>query len=331
MVTNTFEIEVNIKVSIPIIGDKSIAQLVAPNGFTFEIIEFDNYENKNKLIDGNGEINYDYDNAIYEIDGIRCITVLSYNEIRTISIIVTDDYNVDNILEKIKNEIEDSVFTYFSMLHLFKEGEFARRFSFYTLSTQRGIMIENRKTTIIAADIVTVIREPFIIQQEETNEINAFLVNHINAYKVLRNAIINEFEYTYHILDSATNYKNIISSLEVLLLSGDYGSKKEMLSKRIAVFLEVNNHDIFSTYQKVKGFYVDRSEAVHDGISEKLTQTALNELRNLTRLIVKKYIAYIEKSLSINSSDIFGNIKAALITELKVIVEQKNNAGVFSD
>ena len=215
------------------------------------------------------------------------------------------------------------------MLHLFKEGEIARKHSFYSYYTQAGICKVSRNIKSYIEDIVTLIRYPMKFFAEEIPEINSFLYTHDKSYMLLKPIVINELEFTYHNLDDATNYKNMVTPLEVLFLKNDYGDKKEMLSKRIATFLGTTDAEMKSIYDKVKTIYRDRSEAVHEGEVGQITHSALDELRELTRRISKQYIYIIEQKLATNPSITFEEIKTELINSLKNIVTIKNNNNIW--
>ena len=82
-------------------------------------------------------------------------------------------------------------------------------------------------------------------------------------------------------------------------------------------------------YDYVKNSYKDRSEAIHEGITDNITRDALDELRNLTRKVTKKYMAVVERELSTNPTKTFDDIKTSLVTHLKAIVTTKNTLGIW--
>lgn len=329
-----YDVNINMSVSVPIIGDESIILISPPAGFTYRKTVFNEYEYKDRLIDGTGNVSFDFYYAVHDTDQDRCIITLERNEQQVVqhhspanSIGFMFNGGLSALCQPIQDRIEQGLLKYFSMIHLYKEGEIARKYSFYDFSTQEGMCKSNSKQIPVCADMITVIRNPLVIKAEEVADINSFLTSHDRAYSILKDIVIDDLEYTYHVLDDTTNYKNLITTLEVMFLSKDYGSKKEMLSRRIAVFLGQDDAEINSLYTYVKGAYVDRSDAVHEGGN--ITKDRLNELRNLVRRCIKKYMSYIESLSSPNSQSSFDSIKEGLIKKLKRTVKLKVDNGVL--
>jgi len=168
-----------------------------------------------------------------------------------------------------------------------------------------------------------------IIDTTEVAAINDLLYNHDKAYQILKPIAIDELEYTYHTLDEATSYKNMMTPLEVMFLKNEHGEKKTMLSKRMGAFLGNSDVEMKSIYDSVKAHYRDRSEAVHEGSVSQITHTSLDELRNLVRAATKKYISVVEQEITANPAITFEEIKTALISNLKGIVTTKNAQNIW--
>lgn len=335
MGADTHNVDINISISMPIIGSNTIALLAPPIGFLYKKIWLNEYAYRDKLVDSSGNPQIDYLYAIHgesekyiiclELESIKSIT--HSGAANSIGFMNGDDF--DLLIEPIHQNYEAQLFEYFSMLHLYKEGEVARKHTFYTYKTQEGICSSNRSITPVIVDIVTIIRYPMIISENEIPSLNCFLFSHRKSYKMLRPIVIDELEYTYHTLDDATNYKNMITPLEVLFLRNDYGDKKEMLSKRMAAFLGDNDAEMKSIYDNLKNHYTDRSDAIHEGSIQQITQNSLHELRNLVRKATKKYMSLIEVALGANPLITFDEIKRDLINTLKATVRTKNALNIW--
>ena len=331
MNTNSFDIKITVSVSIPIIGDKSIALLSPPNGFSFRETLLEEYIYRDKITDKQGRILSEYRGAVFGDNQERII----YMESNFSSIVKHDkpansigflngcDFN--RLIEPLHEQVEAKVFQFFSLLHLFKEGEIARKHSFYSYRTEVGICKFNQDIDSDIADIITYIRYPMIIYPQEVGDANDLLYCHEQAYQFLKTIVIDELEYTYHTLDDATNYKNMMTPLEVMFLKNEHGDKKIMLAKRIATLLGNNNTEMKQIYDNVINHYVDRSEAIHEGTTTQITRTALDELRNLVRACTKEYIRNIENELLTNNNCTFRSIKNTLITQLKTTIQKKQN------
>ena len=331
----TYDIDISVSISIPIIGDESISKISPPAGFIFKKIDFDEYEYKNRMLDGDGNVSTDFYFAVHNAES-RFIIVLEKTEVVTVKhhcpanamgFLMGND--LQELCEPIKDRYEKELLRYFSLLHLYKEGEVARKYSFYKFETQEGCC-KNKWTGIpYCADMVTLILYPMTIMDDEIADINSFLALDQKTYSLLKDVLIDDLEYSYHILDDTTNYKNLVTVLEVLFLRGERGTKKEMLAKRIAMLLGNSDLDIQNIYTKVKSIYVDRSDAVHDGITTNITRNSLDELRNLIRDIGRKYIVHIQNALIANQNLTFVEAKDDMVNNLMHQVTTKIAAGVL--
>lgn len=330
-----YNIDVEIEISIPILGDESLCRLSPPDGFVFENIFFDDYEYKKKITDNSGNIQTDFYFALHYRNMKPYITTLKYKgsqiikynkHCNSLSFLLEDDFN--QLICPIQSYFEEQLHKYFSLIHLFKEGEVARKSTFYKFTKINSTIKNEMKHTNTITDIVTVIRNPMVVT-DDIYSFNALISCCDKAYLMLKEIAIDDLEFTYHVLDNSTNYKNIVSVLEVLLLKGEHGQKKKMLSKRIAVLLGIDNDTILRLYYKIRHIYSERSKATHDGIIENITNESVNELRDILRKVIIKYIDTINEELSINSSLTFTDIKNTLIYKLKNIVEIKDEEGIF--
>lgn len=331
-----YNIDIEIEISIPILGDESLSKLSPPDGFVFENILFDEYEYKEKITDNSGNIQTDFYFALHNGNTKPYITTLKYKgsqiikynkHCNSLSFLLEDDF--EQLICPIQSYFEEELHKYFSLIHLFKEGEVARKSTFYKFTKTNSIIKNEIKHTSTIADIVTVIRNPMIVTDDDIYSFNALVSCSGKAYLILKEIAIDDLEFTYHVLDNATNYKNIVAVLEVLLLKGEHGQKKKMLSNRIAVLLGVDNDTILQLYHKVRHIYSERSKATHDGKTENITNESVNELRDILRKVIIKYIDTINEELSKNSSLTFIDIKNTLIHKLKNIVEIKDREGIF--
>ncbi len=331
-----YNIDIEIEISIPILGDESISKLPPPNGFEYRNIIFDNYKYKEKITDAFGNIQTDFHFALHSNNTKPYITVLEYKGSRevkhnkpynSLSFLMEDDF--EQLIHPIQSYFEEQLHKYFSLIHLFKEGEIARKSTFYKFTKLHGIAQNEMNCINTIADIITVIRNPLVITDADISPFSTLLLCNENIYLMLKEIAIDDLEFTYHVLDNATNYKNIVTVLEVLLLKGERGQKKKMLSKRIAVLLGTDNNTILQLYYKIKDIYSERSNATHDGITENITNESVNELRNILRDIIKKYMETINEELEKNPLLTFSEIKNTLIYKLKNIVESKDAEGVF--
>jgi len=333
----TFPITLKVAISIPIIGDRSIKNAPPLEGFSYREIPFEDYRHKSKMIDGNGELQIDYHFAVHGENDNRTILCLEKEQTHIIEhdkpanalgFLFGTDFEA--LLRPIHAAYEESLFMYFSLLHLFKEGDVYRKHLFYEYEAQEGIVKNTEKISTYSANMATLVKNPMVIEESERDELCSFLSTHSQAYHVLKNVVIGDLEFTYHIVDEVTNYKNLITPLEVMFLDNARDGKKEMLSKRIGVFIGTTDDEVRQIYNDMKQHYTSRSDAVHEGRECGITPLTLNDLRSLVRRATTKYSAYAISELSTNPSITFADIKSKLIPTLIGEVQIKNDADFWS-
>jgi len=335
MENSSFDIQVEMSVSVPIIGDESIMLLPPPDGFVFNRYNLDDYKYKSNLIDGAGKLKVDYVFAVHG-DSEKYLVCLELEDtitckhdksVRSLAFINGDDF--EKITEPMHQELGSRLWRYFAMLHLFKEGEITLKQGFYTYMVTEGCVTSKINRQTVYADTVTLIRYPMTISQSEIANFDTFMNSNESSYDMLKQVAIDALEYTYHVLDDVTNYKNLMTPLEVFFLRKGENAKKENLSKRISIFLGNSDPEIVQIYNRVKQLYSDRGDATHEGDSTQITRTSLNELRDYLRQSTKKYMLIIEQKITLNPTIDFSTIKRELIVDLQKEVVTKIAAGVL--
>ena len=81
----------------------------------------------------------------------------------------------------------------------------------------------------------------------------------------------------------------LITALEMIFLKGEQG-KKEILSKRSAVYLYDDEEQVLSHYEKIKRIYKKRSDFVHDGKYQDIVTDDIVFLRRCLRTIILKLL-----------------------------------------
>jgi hypothetical protein len=130
-------------------------------------------------------------------------------------------------------------------------------------------------------------------------------------------------------IEAAKTYEQLTTVLEMLFLETNEQGKKQLLSKRISVFLENNDTDILSLYSIICNSYRLRSESLHEGKYFNINDIQVDELSNITRKSIRKYMEFADIQLSTNPNTTFLDIKLTMINNLKQIVAQKNSISLF--
>lgn len=331
-----FDVSVHVEISIPILGDESITKIAPPEGFVFRKVPLSAYKHKDRITDGRGKISFDFHYAVHDNQTTIVVLECSSDEIvehvsPANSIVFALGDGLETISEPIQDKYEQRLFRYFSMLRVYMEGEIARKYSFYQFSTEKDSVRSNHTCTPICADEPTLILYPMVISDDKISDINAFITGHDRAYALLKNVIIDDLVYSYHVIDGATAYKNLITPLEVMFLSGEYGSKKKMLAKRISVLIGSTDSEIRALYDDIIQHYVDRNDAVHEGAVASITRDTVNNLRNIIRRVIKAEFNIIESFLITNPTLTFDELKAIEVPRLKGLVIQKIGEGVLPE
>ena len=211
----------DIKISVPIIGDSSISKLKPPTGFQYKKIKLDEYEYRNKITDANNEPLEEYKSAIIEEDNGKYLMTFDLDE--TLEYDLSIPCNNSITRDYITFEKEFLLFKYFSLLHLIKEGDISWHYKFFSIdsTTPAGNNCElkdKEKINSSPADMTTYFSEPMKITDEDVIEFDELLSYDDRVYQMLKNVALDDFTFNYCIYDSTTNFKSLITILEVLFI-----------------------------------------------------------------------------------------------------------------
>ena len=322
-------IDYSVTISIPIIGDRSISKLTPPKGMKYEHIEIDNYEYKQKIYNENHELLPEFKGAVFEEEGKSYLTVLAgYYEFDKF-----DESNCDGkyleAFDDVKNEIEKDLCRYFAILHLLKNGDVARRYSFYSYFRisymVNGKNISKLKTDSVPADMSTFFPEMMEITNEDIQKFNKLLSYDDCVYQMLKNVALDDFAFNYCIYDSTTNFKSLITILEVLFIKkSDRERKKDLLAKRVSNFIESNDKDIEEVNRNISDLYKLRNDVVHSG-AEVLREN-LNMLRDYTRRCIKEYMECLSVILKEHPKMKFYDVRAYIVKQICDEIENRENS-----
>lgn len=138
---------------------------------------------------------------------------------------------------------------------------------------------------------------------------------------------IDEFVWGLQQVDTPTGFEQFTTALEMTMLEKNQKNKKEALAKRVSVLLESDAVARRALYDKMKVFYRYRSESLHEGNGENISKEELEELEDVVRRVLVKYLDYCKQEKSINSSITWNQIKNKKIQEMISVVEASISAG----
>lgn len=217
----------------------------------------------------------------------------------------------------------------FSLLHVFKEGNIGTKQIFFTHHFSYGIV--NSTITHISDNVTRNFADDrkFSLTSTELVECNQFLTDYSGVEYSLLKQSINRFILGLAQVPCSTSFEQFTTVLEMTLLSRNQEGKKEVLAKRSAVLLETNATKIAQLYHKMKMFYRYRSESLHEGDDQHITNTERQELENIVRRILRECLKRCKTELTLNPSIVWDEVKTKIVNDLKAKVKTEEIAGTF--
>lgn len=317
---------IDVIISVPIICDSSIAFLNPPNGFVFKTVSFEQYLFSKNMRDYNGNVLLDYVYALF--DRPEKILVLEHQNTYTLELnepiqgglfglSTKEESTIKKELAVVKEALVETLRRYFALLHIYKEGDVAYKKIFVRYAHGTNYICPH----VNHFDAITFNQNPMIIQPHEVQAINTFILNHSIAFDMIKEVAVDDLVCTYHSIYNATNYKNLFTILEALLIDGY--SKSDTLAKRLAVLTKSSNSDIDARYTRFKHLYDIRNNAVHRGDVSQITKALVDEMRDIVREVIKAYFNHIENYILLNPSASFSQAKVNCIKHLKRKIKSK--------
>ena len=330
---NLGPIEFNVNIATILLNvDESILSLQFGDGYSIHKINYINLPFKDDITDKNNNILCEYwSSQIVEENNIYFICLLKNDVL---------DYIPSNIGEAVGINITPSKFdeyvnkqfeilnTYISKFNIFKSGDIGIQKVFYKFSIFNGIVKNTQKRISWISDAKTILKEKYSLTTQEIKQLSAFISTTTPAFTLLK-GVIDTYSYGFKFIEAAKTYEQLTTVLEMLFLEANEQGKKQVLSKRISVLLEDNDSNILSLYFILCNSYRLRSESLHEGNYLNINYMQVDELSNITRKVIKKYIEFADIQLSLNPNITFMDIKLTMIYNLKQIVEQKNSISFF--
>lgn len=220
------------------------------------------------------------------------------------------------VSEQYYNNVCDDTLKYLDekirAIRLFVEGPI--RFKKLAVKMQSEIqMVEKTRMSSSFSSLIPVAEamttqtiQKFSCTDEIIKKLNQYITNTSFplADKLLNNCHIY-YDLSYH-QSNFVSVTLLITCLEILFLDNE-NSKKEKLSKRCAVFLFDSQAEQIDCYRKLAFCYRKRSDFVHDGTANKISNGDILFLRECVRQALIKYICT-------------GVDKSSVIQSLKIVI-----------
>lgn len=330
-------VDVNVAINgVILYCDESILGLQIGRDYAIVKTYIDDLPFKDKITDGRGKINISYFGSVLSDDNGKYLMCLKKNDVYQIEnplkgpgVYTDKDWRCDNQLEAYNHGETDYLHMVFSLLRLFKPGNIGTKELFLDHSFSLGILKNNfnHVSDIVTRNITDT--RVFSLNGTEAQACNQFLADYSGAAYRLMKDNIDEFVWGQAQVDMATGFEQFTTALEMTLLAPGQQGKKEVLSKRVAVLLENTSADMAALYTKMKAFYRYRSESLHEGDNQNITDTELLEMEGIVRRVLCKCLERCKAELTQNAAITWDQIKSQLISDLMTKVAAENAAGTF--
>lgn len=226
-----------------------------------------------------------------------------------------------------------------SLLQIFKKGNIGLKEVFFEFKyTIMNFMNQTKNGCIDIQDANIVRKTKYILLPDEVVVCNSFIAMHmginpdgtrrfnsdgswyISPEFRMMNLIINEFTFGLKQIDIPTGFEQFTTALEMTFLFTNERGKKEALSRRTAVLLGNTDIEVTVLYNKMKNFYRYRSESLHEGDGSNITDVELEELEDIVRKVIQKYLIFCEAEITANPRTTGDIVKAKKIDDLKNLV-----------
>lgn len=318
--------------------DESVAMLNLGRGYTIQKVYFDDMSFKNKITDGNGHLVISYlGSRLCDERGIyfMCLHKQDNYQIQgpqiQPGIVITGQ---DTMCEEQISEYKDTEVRFLnriiSLLHLYKKGNIGCKEIFFEHHfTFMGFINNTQRQTNDSVTKNIVDARLFSLTENEVTQCNQFIQDYSGLEYDLLQDSIEEFVWGLEQVDIPTGFEQYTTALEMILLSKNQDGKKEVLSNRVSVPLESDPVKIKNLYNRMKNFYRYRSESLHEGDGRNITQSELEEMEDIVRSVIIKYLGFCKQALQANPTTTWGTIKREKINDIKNSVAMAKNAGIL--
>lgn len=318
--------------------DETVSALQLGNGYSIKKEYLEEITFKNKITYGDGKLSISYmGSQLHDNRGIyfMCIHKNDTHEIQLPQMLpgipVTDrDLMCENQLDNYMDLEMEYLYNKFSLLRLFKKGNIGYKELFLEHKFTVMGFIKNIKKQIsdnVSRNIIDT--KIFSLTPEEIIDCNNFLHDYSgNEYDLLKSCI-GEFIWGLEQVDIPTGFEQYTTALEMIFLATNQQGKKEVLSKRVAALLESDYDKIRILYDKMKNFYRYRSESLHEGDGGNITANELEELEEIVRKVLVKYLEFCKLAIQNNPESTWNDVKEEYINSLKTVVDTLKNEGVL--
>lgn len=317
--------------------DESVLGIQFGNGYSVAKIYLADLPYKDRIVDGRDQLDISYLGSAKKDENGKyffCLEKETAYQMRppqhlAPGVYTNEQLRCEDQVSEFDHRENQYLHKIFSLLHLFKAGNIGTKQVFFEHRFSYGLINSTIKRT---SDNVTrniVDDRVFSLTTAELTDCNRFLLDYSGAEYTLMKHNIDEFIQGLAPVNHSVGFEQFTTALEMTLLGQGQQGKKEVLSKRVAVLLEDTATDITQTYTRMKDFYRFRSESLHEGDDQNITEAERLELEGIVRRVLNKCLQRCKAELAVNPSITWNEIKAKIIDDLKTKVTAEVAAGTF--
>ena len=341
-------------------ADESVLALDIGNGYAIQKLRIEELPIYEQIIDRRGQLDINYlGSKLTAPDGVGSIvSLVQLHKEDTFTVnppIMEKDIRYSDSQFDCHEQLDaykDKEFWYLnsiiSLLQIFKKGNIGVKEIFFEFKYTVMNFINQTKNSCIDIQDANIVRQTkYILLPNEVIVCNSFIAKHmgnnpdgtrrvnsdgscyISPEFRMMNPIINEFTFGLKQIDIPTGFEQFTTALEMTFLATNEQGKKEALSRRVAVLLENTDSEVTILYNKMKNFYRYRSESLHEGDGSNITNVELEELEDIVRKVIQKYLIFCEEEIIANLSTTWDIVKAKKIHDLKNIVIGYKTRGIL--
>jgi len=336
-------IEVDVKIgAILLFCDENIANVNFRRNYSIVKMKQDNFPFIGNILDARGHLSANYfPSRIIEQDGYKEIVsfmclqkedkfTVPAQQIKAGTHNLNEDLGQSEYLKKYEEDEFEYLNTIMSLLQIFKKGNIGFKEIFFTFKYKTlGFISTINDMTIDINDANTIKQTVYSLSEQESKDCNLFTSNYYGNGFILMKNIIDKYTFGLKQIEKATGFEQFTTALEMIFLEKNQQGKKEVLSKRVSALLGNSNSEITALYNKMINFYRFRSESLHEGDGTSISATELDELEDITRKAIQKYLVLCSNTTKNNPFVTWDEIKNAQLVSLKNQVVTLVSCGVL--
>ena len=289
-----------------------IAEVNIGNGYSVEKMYFDQLPFKDKVIDGHGHLNTSYyGSRLNDEHGVyfMCITKTDTFQIHGphftggVQVFTDVQLGCGEELTAYMDEEMKYLNQTINLLRLYKAGNIGFQDVFLNFKFKMLGFIDSTQNHNSHSQTRNIVdSRKWELSTHEVCDCNQFLASYQGMPYGLIESSIDEFSWGLEQMDIPTGLEQFTTALEMTLLEQNQRGKKQVLANRVAVMLGTDDNSIQSYHQKMIQYYRVRSESLHEGGANNVTEMEFRELGQHRAIQIKMTANTFDSQYSVEDS-----------------------------